>query len=38
MGSCTALLRGCSRVEPVVLVVAMAGLALRPPARSAWRR
>jgi len=24
MGSCTALLRGCSRVEPVVLVVAMA--------------
>lgn len=36
MGSRTALLRGCSRVEPVVLVVlavlvvAMAGLPLRP--------
>lgn len=37
MGSCTALLRGCSRVEPVVVLVAMAGLALRPsrpPARA----
>lgn len=34
MGSCTALLRGCSRVEPVVVLVAMAGLALRPPRSS----
>lgn len=34
MGSCTALLRGCNRVEPVVLVVAMAGLALRQAAEA----
>lgn len=38
MGSCTALLRGCNRVEPVVLVVAMAGLALRPPRSARPRR